>query len=387
MHLSQGYTYHLSIMQFIFSLAQVTPVYLLSLDTEAQISEFYRREFGSNTPSSLNILTIRNKRFGFRSNTLWFRLGVLRVISGLAKGKTRIAIYTRNVKLAAWLFSRLRKDHRFLKVFESHQIFSQNLAFEGRFAEAAKEFELERKLYRNADLIFANTGLLASRIKRLFGSCATVLPVAVRSADIGVVSEQQTTSRHYDFVYVGSFNEWKGVDVLLDALKHLVGQGWTGKALLIGVRPADERLMQEKIDALAIASVTDLLPRVPKDKVASLLDQARVGVIPNSLLDDSIFNTSPLKLFDYAARGLPMVISAVPALLTEINLDAVEWFVPDNSVSLAKHLELALNKYGSQTHGTTIEWAFERSWDKRASLVLGAIQRLVPKGGLEPPSP
>jgi glycosyltransferase involved in cell wall biosynthesis len=65
--------------------------------------------------------------------------------------------------------------------------------------------------------------------------------------------------------------------------------------------------------ALAGANV-DFRGFVPNGALPAWFAAADVGVFPHSTADSLARSTSPLKLFDYAAAGLPVVASAIPAL-------------------------------------------------------------------------
>jgi len=380
MHLSQGFTYHLSILQSVVALARLVKINLVVLDTPEQIADILWREFRERMPENLVVSTVKNKRFGVRSNTVWFRRKLNQILINSAASNSAVVFYTRNVKLAAAFFCKKnRRPSNILYVFETHQIFSQNLASQAKFAEAKKENILEKRLFSHADVIFANTSILVRLIQRLFAVDARILPVAVRLSDVKSLNGEEQVlfnSRQFDFVYTGNFDAWKGVDLLIDALELLVSKGWAGKALLVG---AKKNQIKKWVDIIALKGIERqvvLRERVSKSEVKDLLDQAKVGVIPNSLMDDSIFNTSPLKLFDYAARGLPLVISNVPALTAEVTLSDVEWFAADNVDDLARAMDKALKRFSNLSQ-ESIDWAMEHTWDVRSSRIIATIENTI----------
>lgn len=377
MHLSQGFTYHLSILQFTIALSRKLPVFLICLDTRLQIETIVESQFGEKLPDNFKVLTAVNRRFGFKSNTLWFRAEVWAIIQNLARESNLLAIYTRNVKIASAVFSnKARLPKNVIRIFESHQLFSQNLSFVFEFKRARREYLLERRLYANCDLIFVNTSLLQMQIKRAFQKDSIVLPLAVRSDDLidfRMLNDSNYGVRDYDFVYAGSFDEWKGVAVFIEALAVIVDKGWKGRAALIGVTEKDLPVWKLRLSDLGIAQQVDLRLKASKKYVKDILDQSWVGVVPNSLLDDSLWSTSPLKLFDYAARGLRLLVSRVPAIYADIDPPDIFWFKPDNPSDMAIALIAAVKSSQEPSFGN-YDWASQHTWDKRADRVLELIK-------------
>ena len=376
MHLSQGYTYHLSILQFLCALAKVTEVHLLSLDSKNQISNILMKQFGWERPKNLRIQTIRNTYFGVKSNSIFFRASVLKRLKRIIATNDRVAVMTRNVKIASFLFPhKICRNEKVCRIFECHQIYSINLAIERQFGQAQKERSLEDKLYNNVNIVFCNTSLIGKILTREYAVRTTVLPVAVKDLDIfDLADESQVSEKSYDFIYSGTFSPWKGVDTFLDSLQLLKSQGWNGCALLVGLTPQQMQGWRIKLKVAELESNVTLIGRTPQKNIRGLLDKAKVGVIPNMLADDSILGTSPLKLYEYAARGLSVVATRIPALISEIQIPNVHWAEPEDPQTLAQKLDLAL----SQWHGidtANIQWAASYTWSNRARLVLDQIEQ------------
>ena len=374
MHLSQGHTYHLSILQYVCALSEFVDVHLLSLDTENQIIEIIENQFGLRKPDSLKVLTTKNKYFGLRSNTLFFRWNLLRHIRKIHAGCEQLVIYTRNVKIASFIFpvSRLILEHSY-HVFECHQIYSINLSIEKRFKEAKKEHLLEQKLYSNSDLVFVNTSILEHLIKRDYDTKVARLPVATN--DPGEYAVDQSVARLYDFAYAGTFSKWKGVDILLEALSLVASSGWQGKAVLVGVNEQDMIKWSCIIDEFNLSQHVELKARIERHSVNDILDKTKIGVVPNALEDDSILGTSPLKLYDYASRGCHIVATKIPALVTEVLAPDLHWATPNNAEDLASSMKFALLSW-KRPSTANLNWVEGHSWRNRAKRALHQINTL-----------
>lgn len=376
MHLSHGYTYHLSILQFVHALSKLTTVHLLSLDTEDQLKQLFTLEFGYELNENLKIYTIKNAHLGIKSNSIFFRMATVKILKNLSRRTSDITVYTRNVKIASFLFPLKKKQFPNLKfVFECHQIFSINLAIDKKFQQARREHLLETKVYENADAVFVNTTLLKSLLNKYY-NCKTIkLPLASLDSE-KMHKSSNTTNRFFDFVYVGSFSSWKGVSTFVDALSILKNNGWKGHALLVGFRDSELTEWDIKIKLSGLSDQVKLVPRVARTEIKTFLDQSKIGVIPNSLEGDSLLGTTPLKLYDYASRGLPIVCSRVPALYSEIFLKDVSWTDPEHAPTMADDLEKAMLNYRGPSKSNAA-WAANHTWEARARKVLDTIQTSI----------
>jgi len=373
MHLSQGFTYHLSILQFIEKLSELIPVTLISLDSRAQLEKIYSETLNLPFPKGLQLISVNNKKFGLRSNAIWFSSAVRRQIKSLLNNHFSPVVYTRNVKQMTSLLKSYSGNSDVKFIFESHQLFSQNLSMLGKYRDAEKEFCREKILYPGVDKIFTNTIHLSNQIDRLFGKKPVVLSVSTDKRNvISALSESEYQVREYDFIYSGSYKEWKGVETVIEALRILKNEGWGKKVLLLGLTESDLKRYASLIKLKGLSDIVELKGRVPVKDVAAFLRRAKVGLVPNSLQDDSVYNTSPLKVYDYAANGLNIIAARVPALDGVIPDLIVDWFLPDDPLSLAK----CLKKSNPQFNQKSLDWAAENTWEVRAAKVAEIVDQL-----------
>ena len=182
MHLSQGYSYMLSIAQFVNGLAKSCQVDLLCLDSSKELTEFYGTTLSETLEDNLNIVQINNRCCGIRSNSLFFLSGIRKHVSQLLSQGESVVVYSRDYKQIALL---MRANWRYSKpyfVFESHQIQSQNLCRNGDYGSAKKLRNLEQKVFGGVDAIVPITQTLSNEISRVFPDATDrriVLPVGV----------------------------------------------------------------------------------------------------------------------------------------------------------------------------------------------------------------
>jgi len=163
---------------------------------------------------------------------------------------------------------------------------------------------------------------------------------------------------------------WKGVDILLAAAKILSADCLI---VLVGGGPAELAKIKKDYSGNNLL----LVGRRPYEEVPNYLKSADVLVLPNkSGVKMSEQFTSPLKLFEYMASGVPIVASDLPSLreiLSEQNSFLVE---PNSPLSLAKGIEtvLANNVLAEQFAGQALMEVKKYTWGKRAEKIIDYIK-------------
>jgi glycosyltransferase involved in cell wall biosynthesis len=117
-------------------------------------------------------------------------------------------------------------------------------------------------------------------------------------------------------VFAGAFRAWHGVGRLIDAMAELERRGSRWRAVLIGDGP-ERPALEARVAALGLARVT-FAGALPYDAMPAALAAADAGVAPfepdaHAPLRHG-FYWSPLKVFEYMATGLAVVVPDLPRL-------------------------------------------------------------------------
>lgn len=168
-------------------------------------------------------------------------------------------------------------------------------------------------------------------------------------------------------VYTGGLLEWKGVDVAIDAVRGLDRV----QLLVAGGMPADVERVRAHAQGAANVRIDGFQPPA---RVATYLAAADLGVVPNrSKPAISARYTSPLKVFEYLACGLPIVASDLPSL-RDILVDGVtaRLCVADDPRALRAVIQELEDDEASRAAlaANGLEAALEHTWDARAERIL-----------------
>lgn len=174
-------------------------------------------------------------------------------------------------------------------------------------------------------------------------------------------------------LYLGSFGlySWKGVDVAKEAAKYAPDIIW----LFVGGSPAECEVLMR-----GAPRRVRTLPRAGRGEIAPLLCAADALLLPNKSKDPaSERDTSPLKLFEYMASGVPIVASDVASLREVLNENRAFLVSPNDPAALAEGVRWALSDTAeSKRRAAAARKASEvYTWDKRAEGLLAFLRRRV----------
>ena len=172
-------------------------------------------------------------------------------------------------------------------------------------------------------------------------------------------------------VYTGGLLEWKGVDVLVRAAALCPEVSF----VIAGGMDADVARIRAAAAGLANVRVDGFQPPA---RVPLYLAAADLGVVPNrSRPAISARYTSPLKVFEALAAGLPLVASDLPSL-REVLSDGEDAVLaaPDDEAALARAIRRLLGDVGlrSALAARGRARAAEHSWDARARRLLAWME-------------
>jgi glycosyltransferase involved in cell wall biosynthesis len=169
-------------------------------------------------------------------------------------------------------------------------------------------------------------------------------------------------------VYTGHFYSWKGVDLLA-----LAGQDLSQyEFYFVGGNPKSVLEYKAKFTSPNL----HFLGYRPHKEIPIWQKSADCLVIPNTAKEDiSKYYTSPMKLFEYMASGVPIVASSIPSIMEIVSEKEVTFFEPDNKESLKDKIVRVLQDIEGMRELTTNarNKVQNYTWEKRAKKIIKFI--------------
>ena len=171
-------------------------------------------------------------------------------------------------------------------------------------------------------------------------------------------------------LYTGHLYEWKGAQVLAEASKFLGDD-----CLLVFVGGTEKDVKKFKIKNLKLK--ISVVGHRPYKEIPLWLKAADVLVLPNSAKEKiSELYTSPLKLFEYMASGVPIVASNLSSI-REILKDGENAVLvkPDSPVCLTEGIMKVLKNpdFSDKVSKQAYSDAGEYTWNKRGEKIMEFI--------------
>ena len=110
-------------------------------------------------------------------------------------------------------------------------------------------------------------------------------------------------------IYSGSFLPWKGVETLLEAMNELLHA--RVHLVIVGGDSVARQNLHSLIQESPSRENITLMQQLPQIELRGLLQRSDVAIIPHNDQEKISTYSSPLKLFEYLAVGLPIVASEV----------------------------------------------------------------------------
>ena len=179
--------------------------------------------------------------------------------------------------------------------------------------------DIECELLSLAQKVFCISGAMERRLRRARPDLNTSI---LRSAFIppGDWSEADAngvdlsdSSRDIDLLYTGQLYDWKGVHVIIEALRHCDPKV---RLTIVGGNNAGDLSINKQIaEHLGVADRIDWIGHVSRSQVMHYQKRAKISVVPlTKYFRISKWYTSPIKVFELMAFGTPLLVADLPTL-------------------------------------------------------------------------
>ena len=249
-------------------------------------------------------------------------------------------------------------EHVMPYAYEAHEIFAQTPQRSPQ--RQIHLHELERHVLSGATCRIATSAPLAQALSTWF-----TLPnnfAVVPNAGLPPLPASISAPKG-PFVYCGSIADWKGLDLVIHGSRD------AGVPLkIVGGSKEEWQHLGEKLDPNGI----EWQPRVPLAELPAALNGARAGLISTQPESPSGRYSCPMKLFDYARCGLPVITTALPSLQSlQLGPWALQVTTPTREAWAAAFRDFRYDLHQAEAARV---WAADHTWAKRADLLVAALQ-------------
>ncbi len=179
--------------------------------------------------------------------------------------------------------------------------------------------------------------------------------------------------------FVGTLKPWHGLATLVNAFAQLSQHRPQTRLLIVGDGPQRAEI-ESSLLRLGLAAHTHWTGAVRPEAIPSLLQRMDAAVAPYGA--EGNFYFSPLKVYEYMAAGLPVVVSDI-GQLSQVVIDGDNGLLaqPGNSRALATQLDRLIadpalcQRLGRNARATMLA---HHSWDVVATKILRIAEPLTP---------
>ncbi len=323
-----------------------------------------------------SIKTIETKSFKFRKiklrspyNFFWLVFYILRL------PRERTIFYFKDLKLASMCI--LIKN-----ILQRNDI---EIAAECHILDDSK---YEKKVFKEADYIFCITSHLIRLAGEKYPNSTTKIHYAPDGVDLkifttnfsksSILYEYNLPKDKFLIGYIGNFSTVgikKGVDTAIDAMKLLDSEY---HAVLVGGVEKDLNFYKKYVTDQGLAEKITFLGRLEHEKIPDIMRSMDCLVSPMPFNDFNAYFTSPLKLFEYMASGVPMIYSDLPSVRDVLDETTTSFCVPGDPKSLADEIIKVKNNYTEAKEKATkafLEVQQNYTWTKRAESIIKSLSR------------
>ncbi|NLI15899.1 MAG: glycosyltransferase family 4 protein [candidate division Zixibacteria bacterium] len=221
-----------------------------------------------------------------------------------------------------WAANRAAKINNRKLLYESRELYTEQLTLNGRNLVKAGWRILESRLIHNADAVVTINSAIARELSARY---SIKEPFVVLNTAAGVSNARPIDFRKecgldskYILIYQGILRPGQGI---LRAIDLIAGLPETG-LVIVGDGPLRAEI-EKRIDQLKIGDRTRLTGMVPPDNLMSYTMGADAGLL---LMEAEALNNRlalPQKLFQYISAGIPPIVTSLPCLREIVEKDGL----------------------------------------------------------------
>ncbi len=249
-----------------------------------------------------------------------FEIRLAKVVRRLLKTCAPAFIYAREIPAGAWIYSAARRKHVPYWIEKNGMVGNESAGRPVSRLYAAAVHLSERLAVLHCDGIIAVSTGIRARLLADYHVAPEHVAVILNGADEELFApvpdrDVERLALHLPadrilLVFAGTLAPWQRVDVMVDAMA-ILEQRRPGRYALVVVGDGDEReALQRQIRRLGLETSVRLCGWVPYGDVHRYMGAADLALVLRDTSLAGITTFSPLKLFEYAFTGTPVIYSS-----------------------------------------------------------------------------
>lgn len=183
--------------------------------------------------------------------------------------------------------------------------------------------------------------------------------------------------RRFLILYCGWFQKERNIPAIVESIKFLPTRY---HLVLLGDGPEKEKVVRAIEDNLLGGRIT--VTKVDPDKLASIISQAKVGLVPLQQLSLNEKYALPNKLFEYMMAGVPVVASDMPEVAKIVNEEKIgATFTSFEPREIARSIRKVVESPNyDQMRRNALRAAREKyNWEREESKLLALYESMLDK--------
>jgi len=136
----------------------------------------------------------------------------------------------------------------------------------------------------------------------------------------------------FTLVYVGVINDFRGLDLILEAIAQMRREGDDSVHVAIAGEGPYRGTLEQQTQRFGIADQVTFVGWLDPDRIPAFLASGDVGVIPHRVSPLTEY-TIPNKLFDYMMAGLPIMTRNITPIRRIVEEHDCGWVLPENATA------------------------------------------------------
>lgn len=255
-------------------------------------------------------------------------------------------------------------------IFDSHEIFSEMPAIQGKMSQKLWRF-LEKRLVPKMEFMITASGSYANWFSRKYGVTPVILQNAPRKIDFNI---EIPNNNPKILLYQGAINPFRGIDKAILAMHHLdhvifkiVGDGPRKKEY-------EELVIKENLQAKV-----QFLGKLHPDDLRKITVLADCGMSIEENGGESYFYSLPNKVLDCIQARVPLIMSGLPEMeniKNQFNVgEIIENHQPENiAAAITKVLDRGRDSYQAELYKAANILCWEKEEIKLLIIVENALR-------------